>query len=173
MRAENEIQNRIRFLLSRELTRRVERACARLPHHCKHNHSQPLDVRKKLAGDDNPDYNRLDRKNLPVIGLCMLGADSPDDWKGSICEDPIDAQRCPYYDPKATKKKVEDEFNTQIKDLDWVSVHMPEAYGLLWALGSERTPELPWWKRLWFWVIQVRPDPLVLPPPGRGPEDYY
>lgn len=164
MRTENEVQDRIRLLLVRELDRRVTDACARLPHHCKHNHRQPLDVRKKLAGEPNPDYNRLGRRDLPVIGLCMLGSDKSDQWNGTICEDPIDAQRCPYYDPKSTKEKVQKDFNTQIKDLDWVADHMPEAYGLLWALGSESVPQLPWWKRLWFRFVQVRPDPLVALP---------
>jgi hypothetical protein len=177
MRTESEVQDRIRYLLSQELDRRVAEACARLPHNCGHNHKQPLDVRQKIEGRDNPNYNRLDREKLPVIGLCMLGAENPSEWKGTICEDPIDAQRCPYFDATHTKETVQKDFDEQIRDLGWVSENMPEVAGLLWALGSESMPSLPWWKRLWFRFVSVRPDPIALPPaplepPNQGSRGY-
>jgi hypothetical protein len=167
MRDESAIQDRLRFLLTKELDRTVAESRARLPHKCEHNHRQPLDVRKEIAGTPNENYNKVSAKHLPIIGLCMLGADDPSQWNGTICEDPIDAQRCPYYsDPTATSEAVQKEFNRNIKDLVWVEKNLPEAYGLLWALGTEAMPSLPWWKALWFKVIRVRPDPLSLPPPS-------
>lgn len=163
MRTDQEIQGRIRFLLSQELDRRVSDARERLPHKCVHNHRQPLDVRKELLGDPNEDYNKLDKTHLPVIGLCMKGSDNVKTWPGTICEDPIDAKRCPFYTPKETKSDIEETLSSNIKDLSWVSANMPEVASLLWVLGSESMPKLPLWKRLWFRLIRIRPEPLTLP----------
>lgn len=172
-RSETEVQDRIRHLLTVELDRRVDAARARLPHKCNHNHRQPLDVRKEIEGAPNPDYNQVERPGrLPTIGLCMLGAADPTQWNGTICEDPIDAQRCPYYtDPMSNREAVESSFQVQLQDLRWVEKNLPEVYGLLWALGSETMPKLPWWKALWFRLLRIRPDALVkaspeLPPGG-------
>ena len=166
MRSSEEVQGRSRHLLARELDRRVVLAQGRLPHNCRHNYRHSLDVRKEVEGEINEDYNRLDRVALPVIGLCMLDADNPQEWKGNICEDPIDAMRCPYFDMLQTKEAVLEEFNGQIKDLVWVEENMPEVHGLLWALGSESLPKLPWWKALWYRFLKIRPDALGVPPRG-------
>lgn len=176
MRSESDVQDRIRFLLTGELDRRVQDATARLPHKCVHNHRQPLDVRKEIAGERNPDYNCVAetyevedehgekipaQRHLPVIGLCMLGSEDPTAWAGAICEDPIDAQRCPYFTATETKDTVHAAFHTDLQDLDWVREHMPEVYGLLWSLGSETMPTLPWWKVIWFKFLRIRPDALI------------
>jgi hypothetical protein len=183
MKPENEVQDRIRFLLTQELDRRVADARARLPHKCKHNQRQTLDVRKTIAGEPNAHYNRItpartpnlelggfneNPQKLPMIGLCMLGAEDPTKWNGTICEDPIDAQRCPYFDSVDTKASVQELFQTQIQDLTWLESNLPQVYGLLWTLDSGKVPALPWWKQLWFRLIRVRPDPIrtqSLPPP--------
>lgn len=161
MQTENAIQDRIRYLLSLELSQRVEKAQKRLPRHCKHNYLHSLDVRKKVDGEVNEAYNRIDVEGKQTIGLCMVGQEDYEHWEGTICEDPIDAQRCPLYDPILTKEGLEETFFSQIRDLDWVQENLPEVYGLLWALGSESPPNLPWWKLLWFKFLKIRPDPLA------------
>lgn len=161
MRTETEVQDRIRYLLTLEVDRRVLEATARLPHLCRHNHRHPLDVRKEIAGDRNEQYNRVVGTSLPTIGLCMLGAEDPMSWPGLICEDPIDAKRCPYFTPKVNKEALEKQFELEILDLAWVSENLPEVYGLLWSLGSQAMPKLPWWKALLFRFLQIRPDPLI------------
>jgi hypothetical protein len=113
-----------------------------------------------VAGEKNAQYNVISGKHLPVIGLCMLGSEDPTLWPGNICEDPIDAKRCPYFTPIDTKESVQAEFYAQIRDLTWVEANMPEVAGLLWALGSDAIPALPWWKALWFRFVQIRPDSL-------------
>jgi len=161
MRLETEVQDRIRYLLTLEVDRRVAEATARLPHLCQHNRRHPLDVRKEVAGNPNEQYNRVAGNGLPVIGLCMLGAEDPTSWPGAICEDPIDAKRCPYFTPTLDKGVVEEQFQQEIRDLKWVSENLPEVYGLLWALGSETMPKLPWWKALLFRFLRIRPDSLI------------
>jgi len=166
MRAESEIQDRIRFLLTKELDHQVSEACVRLPCNCKHYHKQPLDSRKEIVnvvGEivPNENYNRVSASASSIIGLCMLGAETPEEWKGTICEDPIDAQRCLSFELVSTQESVGREFYLQLKNLDWVAINLPEIYGLLWALGTKSMPKLPWWKALWFKFVQIRPDPLV------------
>lgn len=160
MRSERDVQDRIRYLLSLELDRRVAAASARLPASCRHHYQHFLDTRKEVADQRNERYNRVAEEGVPGIGLCMLGAADPMSWAGTICEDPIDARRCPYFTSRVTKEAVEQEFETQLHDLEWVSANLPEVYGLLWALGSTMAPRLPWWKVLWFRFLQIRPDPI-------------
>jgi hypothetical protein len=171
MRIEGEVQDRIRYLLTQELDRRVTEACARLPHKCKNNHRQSLDVRKKVGGETNEQYNQVVGRHLPVIGLCMLGASDPTQWNGTICEDPIDAQRCPDFDPTDTRVSVRNSFDLQLTDLGWVAENLPGVYELLWALGSNAMPKLPWWKEVWFWFVRIRPDPILPQLPLQSPED--
>ncbi len=165
MRTEADVQDRIRYLLTKELDRRVAEAHVRLPHKCRFNHRQSLDVRKTVGGEPNENYNRIAGDHLPVIGLCMLGAEDVTQWNGTICEDPIDAQRCPYFDPTDTKEAVLESFNQQLRDLAWVEANLPEVHGLLWALGSESQPSLPWWKAIWFKLLRIRPDPIAAAAP--------
>jgi hypothetical protein len=110
------------------------------------------------------------------MGLCMLGSESPETWPGDICEDPIDAQKCPFFTPSATKASIYEAFQSQVHDIDWLTQEMPELYGLLWALDASMW-QVPWWKRLWYWVIRINLEPVLsnyhivhlLPPPPGGP----
>ena len=160
MRPLDELRDRARYLLTVELDRRVKLASRRLPHQCTHNYRHPVDVRKRVDGELNPNYNRI---SLAVvqdqsIGLCTLGKDTAEEWNGTICEDPIDAQRCPYFQSKTTKEDLSREFQEQTNDIGWLEHNLPEVYGLMWALSEP--VKLPWWKRLWFWALRIRIEPL-------------
>lgn len=164
MKSESEIRSRLNALVLQELDRRVQEATTRLPWLCTHNHQQLLDNRKSVEGVPNENYNRIvPRSHLPVaqtIGLCMLGASNPEEWPGDICDEPIDALRCPYFNPKRTKQDILAEYQQQMNDLKWVEVHMPEAFGLMWALEAMAQTSLPWWKRVWFWFVPMKPEPV-------------
>lgn len=165
MKDESEIRARVRALLVQELDRRVEEATRRLPHLCQHNHRQALDTRKNVEGEANGTYNRVspNGKSLPTIGLCMLGAEDPETWGGTICEDPIDAQRCPYFVSRQTKEEILHGFYQDLTTLGWVPEHMPELAGLFWVLDEGYQIQLPWWKRLWFRLLRIRVEPIVKP----------
>ncbi len=171
MRSEVEIQDRIRQLLQEAFAKQLEDHQEKLPHRCVHNHRQPLDSRRTVNGEPNPNYNRISNKELPVlqtIGLCMYGAENPDDWKGTICEEPIDAQRCPLFESKVPKEILEQEFGEKLKDIEWVRANLPEVNGLLWAISSEQLPEAPAEP-----VAASEPEaplvPLEIPPPPPVP----
>jgi hypothetical protein len=178
MRTQEEIEDRLRALLVAELDRRMLEAAVRLPVKCKHNYRQPLDTRRSVDGEKNPSFNRITSdRGLPVVqtmGLCMLGADKPEDWQGTICEDAIDAQRCPFFDPKVGKEQVWNEFNEDISSPGWVAQHMPQINELRWILADDSEVRLPWWKKILFRFARIRiPKPLppfnpdkLLPPPN-------
>lgn len=163
MRAAAELEERVRTLVGEELQRRLAREV--LPHLCVHNHRQPLDHRRQLYGEINGAYNRIsagieDGVALPVlqtIGLCMIGAENPESWGGAICEEPIDAQRCPYFVYRRARAEVYAELVTELRDPDWVQAHLPAVHWLLWAVGApglEVQTGVSRVKRLWRRVLQ-------------------
>ena len=172
MKPDNEIQERSRQLLTEAFERRVADAEARLPTSCVYNHRQSLDYRKRgTDGDQNPGFNRItDERHLPVvqtIGLCMYGSEDPATWPGTICEEPVDAERCPpqAFTPKTNRTALQAEFEGQIRDLAWVQANLPEVHALLWVLGPESVPSAPLperepakpvvltpWAKFWLWV---------------------
>ncbi len=160
----DDIKARLRGLITQELDYRVEIATRRLPARCIHNHQQELDPRSEVLDEPNPSYNRIDRRHLPVvnkIGLCMLGAENPDEWPGNICEDAIDAQRCPDFTPIQSKPELLEELLGQLKDDVWVEVNLPAVHSLLWVLDDTiANYHLPWWKQLWFRVLRIRVEPV-------------
>lgn len=171
MKTQIEIEDRIREILKQELRLRVGAASLKLPHHCVHNHQQPLDTRRQVEGEPNAQWNRITRQQgLPVLqtmGLCMLGSEHAEDWQGTICDEPLDAQRCPLFQARQAVADVDEEFRTQTQDAEWVRENLPEVHVLLWALESPSipapTPEVAlavvpatapatWWQRfLRFW----------------------
>ena len=146
MKNNTEIQDRIRALLDEELSARVAKTQERVPVNCRYNYRHPLDTRKYVYGEPNDNYNRITKGDtsagLPVaqtIGLCIHGSESPDCWKGIICEEIVDALRCPpqAFTPKVAPEVVKAELELQIKDLAWLKDNMPTVHTLLWVLGLE------------------------------------
>ena len=107
MKTQSEIENRIRYLLSEALDRQVKEASRRLPVLCKHNYQHSLDTRRLVHGELNSNFNRITTECgdevAQKIGLCFLGSEDPEQWGGTICDDPIDAQKCPYFNPLTDK----------------------------------------------------------------------
>lgn len=173
MRSSTEIEERLRAIVIAELQRRLEREV--LPHLCSHNRRQPLDHRRTIYGEPNESYNRIsagveDGVSLPVlqtIGLCMLGSESPETWAGTICEEPLDAQRCPYFVYKTTRAEVYREFVANLQDPMWVETHLPAAHSLLWVLNAplKIAPKPTIWGRMWRKIREA--VALVIPWPAR------
>lgn len=190
MKSVDQIEDRVRFLLREELQRRLSEAQDRIPQGCVHNHRQPLDSRRTVAGEPNPLFNRVSREvGLPVnqtIGLCMFGS-ANGEWPGNICEDVVDAQRCPIFKPKRSPEEIYQQFLRDLQNEQWVVVNLPRIQPLLWVLGSRYEgldeepvppPPLPWWSRVWRALWNAPPSvpelqeggsvsvKVYLPPPG-------
>lgn len=168
MKTPDEIRQRIKGLITQELDRRCATASRRLPQLCTHNIRHTLDLRKMVDGEENEFFNRMtSKRHLPVtqtMGLCGYGKENPEEWNGTICEDPIDAQRCPLFDPKKGQPEILAEFKEQLAQEGWLEEHMPEVAALLWALDDADTNfvRIPWWKTLWHrWFLKIRIEPVV------------
>jgi hypothetical protein len=90
----------------------------------------------------------------------MLGANSPEEWLGTICEEPIDAQRCPYFSTTQSEEAVLAAFRQDLTTPDWVTANMPELAALLWVLDSDETPKLPWVRRFLLRFRSFKIEPL-------------
>jgi len=166
VRSRDEVQCRIRGILVEELDRRLGEAGRRLPHVCRYNYRHPLDVRRTVRLDvldddpaPNPHYNKISDNAGQVMGLCTYGSEDPTEWNGDICEEPIDAQRCPMFVPIRSKDDVLQEFRRQLADPEWVAAHMPGLSELVWVLDT-LPPNIPWWRRVLWWFQRVRHEPL-------------
>lgn len=176
MKTKSEVEGFVRELVCKELDRRVAEASERLPHLCINNYRHPLDQRKQIDGEENENYNRItDNVGLPVIqtiGLCLLESDDPTEWGGTICEDPVDAKKCPFFTPVKSKDAILTELETELQDLDWVRSNLPEVSALLWVIGDIKLV-VPWWKRFLFKFLRIKIEPVLpkidaqklLPPP--------
>ena len=176
MKTESEVEGFVRDLVCKELDRRVAEASERLPHLCINNYRHPLDQRKQVEGEENENYNRItDKVGLPVIqtiGLCLLSSEDPTEWGGTICEEPIDAKKCPYFNPAKGKDTLLPELEKELKNPDWLRENLPEVFALLWVLGDFKL-KVPWWKRLLFRFLRIKIEPVLpkldaqklLPPP--------
>jgi hypothetical protein len=163
MKTLGEVEVRIRKAIEIELAHRLRREV--LPHHCRHNHRQPLDHRRAIYGEPNENYNRVslgvvDGVSLPVlqtVGLCMLGAETPGEWEGTICEDPIDAQRCPKFEQRVSADTLYREFLADVQNPVWLEANLPHVCALLWVVEAgiaASAVRQPWWVRLWWWVLR-------------------
>lgn len=155
-----EILIRARELAAEERERRYEQAQLRLPHRCTHNHRQVLDTRRAVEGEANPTYNRVTADGAQTIGLCMLGAEDAETWPGTICEDPIDAQRCPYYNPAQSLDEVLDELHRDLSNPEWLAANMPELSALVWVLEESTLPKLPWFRQFLLRFRRFKIEPL-------------
>lgn len=170
MKSRSEIESRIRELLHEELDRRVIEAQKRLPHLCTHNIRHSLDYRKTIDGEPNQNYNRItSQQRLPVlqsIGLCGLGQEDLETWPMNICDEPIDAKRCPVFDPIQTKEGVLKSLENQIKDSAWLSANLPEVAALAWLIQDYTTVKVSWWKKFLyrFKRVKVSPAEVVVDP---------
>lgn len=160
MKDQNDILTRARELVHAERERRLAEAQLRLPHLCTHNHRQPLDTRPTVEGEPNPTFNRISPNGVATIGLCMLGANNPEEWLGTICEDPIDAQRCPFFNTTQSEESVLENFQQDLTNPEWVATHMPELATLLWVLENSTIPTLPWFRRFLLRFRSFKIEPL-------------
>jgi hypothetical protein len=165
MRTKSEVEARIRELVCLELDRRVAEASERLPTRCIYNYRHSLDTRKQIEGEENPEYNRItDKVDLPVvqtIGLCLLNCNDPENWEGTICEDPIDAKKCSDFKPAKIRSDILPDLARDLKDVDWVRTNQSELFVLLWVLMAVQELSVPWWKRVLFFFRRVRLEPVT------------
>lgn len=171
MKPLEEVRNRAKSLVLEELNRRMVETQSKLPCNCIYNHQQPIDLRKKVRNEPNPNYNTISATG-PKIGLCMYGASDIQSWPGNICDEPSDAKGCPLYTSKHSKESVLRAFHEDLENRTWVESNMPILGALLWVLDEGY--ELPWWKRFflrfgWFRTHRTSKVRALLSAPEKAP----
>lgn len=157
MRTEQELKARVRELVAQELNHRITEAGRRLPSYCLHHFDHTLDSRKTVDGFPNPDYNRI-TTHLSVIGLCNLGVEDPESWNGTICDEEIDAKKCPKFQSIKKKSDIIAELESDLKNPVWLKENMPELSTLVWVLSSVEL-RVPLWRRVLMFLRVIRVEP--------------
>lgn len=119
--------NQVRF---RYLSRYLEDNLKQVPCNCRFNASLPPNTLVK----DPPN-------------LCLFGANDPNAWKASYCDERVDqgarAKGCPFFQPVVSKEELKSSFMedlTQMRLSD-VAYHYPDMAALLWVLDAEDISE--------------------------------
>lgn len=170
MRSESDIIARARDLVLQAWKKRLSEAQKRIPHHCTYHHEQLLDFDPEISGESNPGYNRVDRVSLPVLksqntlGICLYGVSDPSSWTGTICEEDIDAMRCPLFKSRFDISGLWETFQKDMANPNWVEENLPEMQTILWVLKEGRnTPSflsVPGWVgSLLRFFLPFKPDP--------------
>jgi hypothetical protein len=141
MRSEDDIRQKYKQLLGRNLEKALQRKLGRKPHNCVHNHVQSTLVNKE---------NKIEVEHT---GLCMLNKENPALWEGRICETSADARFCPYFTQKHSKQVVYEEFMDRVRDPEVLQHEYRDLYTLHWVLGDEvPDSKLSLVDRIKFWL---------------------
>lgn len=163
MKPERQIRARMKKCVDEEIERRFAEATRRLPRRCKHHIEHALDTRAEVNSEPNPLFNRVGSAvHLPVLGLCGYGMGS-EEWGGTICEDPIDAQRCPLFEARQSKEDLIRDLDNELSHKLWVEENMPELAALRWVLEANPNHPMTWWQRFRLLFRKVSVEPVLTP----------
>ncbi len=182
MKTQDEVEKRLRKLLTRYRDRYVHEKTDRVYHNCVHNYehkSKPL----PYSVSDRPDTGMTPaRKVLPVLSpeptihICMYGSKSGE-WNGDVC-DALDvrAPDCPWFKRRTGEQEAGEQFDGLMSNVRYVFDNYRDVAALQWVLDirdpaeiQEPEPELPLWKRIVRWfasALSGEPPVPQLPPPS-------
>lgn len=166
MKSEAQLIDRIKVLLVAEWERRVLVRGTRTPEACRNHHWQDLNLRNTADGTPNDAYNRVAVEGGTRTGLCLYGSRT-EEWSGTLCEDAVDAQRCPHFDPLWSPGLMYADYLLDLADLEWVSSSLAEVQILSWALETLPAPPAPSWVRrvlTWLGTLVGKKRALTTPP---------
>lgn len=81
-----------------------------------------------------------------LFSVCLLGADSPREWEGLICDESV-PNTCPFFRPQKTREQIEEEVDAILNsgDMGLIASHFPDVAALLWVLaGVDNDGEEPY-----------------------------
>jgi len=111
MLAKEKIVQRIEKLKLKYLKKYYKKYFSRIPENCKYNHQQKQ--LRKTTGEVLIDPDTL----KPItVGLCMMGCNKPDDWKGSFCMYKETAESCPFFTDKYSKTQIRSKFEEELRN---------------------------------------------------------
>jgi hypothetical protein len=124
-----------------------------LPQNCVHNHKHTPEIVEQDETDLSPTVKEGDD-----IRLCMLGSDNPEEWPGNICQDPLTAKRCPFFENKHNHQDALREYKERIADPKVLAHEYKDIAALKWTLESDPPVELSdktLGQRIYFYIFAV------------------
>jgi len=119
MKSEGAIKHKLKQVRHRLTQKAVRNARSHKPCNCKHS-----GMVRGSASDE-------------LFYVCLLHANKPKEWDGTICDPSIPA-KCPFFMPFKTKEEVEAEVWEILSsgDMGKIASHYPDAAALLWVLSG-------------------------------------
>jgi len=134
MRPEPEVRHRFAQLKMRYLQRLFRKELRRRPANCQFNKAHMVN----MNGQD------------VEVRLCMLGVDRPD-WNVDTCETAKQATSCPAFMLVRNREQIEEQFENNIQEIDYLRENYRDLYTLSWVLGDVET-KYTWWQRFWLFL---------------------
>lgn len=138
MKSEAEIKKRLREVKRKYLVQMLEDSLSAHHFNCVYN------------------YKHTDKNGTAHI--CLLGAEKPEDWAGTVCDGDDISMSCPYFEPKKTRANIKEDFDAVMNDPVTLFAEYRDVAMLLWILedNPNDTPENeelvlhpPWYTRMY------------------------
>lgn len=73
----------------------------------------------------------------PLFYVCLLDADKPDEWEGTICDSSV-PNTCPFFKNNQTKEQIEERVRADLNsgDMGLIASKYPDLAALLWILAG-------------------------------------
>tara|TARA_B100001094_G_C17613018_1_gene522153 strand:- start:172 stop:552 length:381 start_codon:yes stop_codon:yes gene_type:complete len=119
MKTEKSIQHKIKQVKFRVMKKAIRNGLSKKPCNCKHS-----GLVRGSASD-------------PLFYVCLLDADRPQEWEGTIC-DPSVPNTCPFFKNNKTKEQIESEIEDMLSsgDMGAIASKYPDIAALLWVLAG-------------------------------------
>lgn len=87
-------------------------------------------------------HNYRHEEDGAEVGLCMLGAENPEEWPGNVCDDIETAQKCPFFEQKHDPEDLEKEFFEKLENGKILAEEYKDIAALKWTLEGDSEVDL-------------------------------
>lgn len=148
MKSKGKVRQKIKDAKFKYLKRELRDKLKACPQNCQYNERHRLTTYKR-----DPVTNEM-RSHETEIGLCMYGADNPEEWPGKICDEEKTAQECGLFLGRYDKEQVKEAFNAKLEDPQVVAHEYKDIAALQWVVEEDASAySLSWYQRLVLWMF--------------------
>lgn len=134
MKSRSQVIKKLRDVKYRYLHKKFKNQLKVSHRNCIHNYTH--------VGKDTEDMDT-------EVGLCLLGSSNPEEWKGTICDEDVQAQSCPFFKNKFSKDVMLRSFYEELEDETVVSAEYKDIAALQWVIGERVCDwDLTRWQRV-------------------------
>jgi len=119
MKTEKSIQHKLKQVKYRVIKKAIRNGLSKKPCNCKNS-----GLVRGSASD-------------PLFYVCLLDADKPQEWEGTICDQSV-PNTCPFFENNKTKEQIESEIEQMLSsgDMGAIASKYPDIAALLWVLAG-------------------------------------